>query len=149
MAAVHKLVGQLTRRLLEGVRCKLFPDNYFCSCSLFNNISTRKINCCSTVCENCKGMAHVFEHKLVQVKWSDTPEMARINYIGMEKQKTDWYVPTTIRKKLWGWTWQHHSLSSSAEVKNEWACTFISSVCFHGMYRNSFIDTFTLATPST
>jgi len=89
MAAVHKLVGQLTRRLLEGVRCKLFPDNYFCSCSLFNNISTRKINCCSTVCENCKGMAHVFEHKLVQVKWSDTPEMARINYIGMEKQKTD------------------------------------------------------------
>jgi hypothetical protein len=88
MAAVHELVGQLTRRL-EVVRCKLFADNYFRSCALFNNIFTKKINCCSTVRQNCKGMDHDFGHKLVQVKWSDMPEMGRINYIGMQKQKTD------------------------------------------------------------
>jgi len=34
MAALHELVGQLTRRL-KGVRCKLFVDNYFCSCAFF------------------------------------------------------------------------------------------------------------------
>jgi hypothetical protein len=34
-------------------------------------------------------MDHDFGHKLVQVKWSDMPEMGRINYIGMEKQKAD------------------------------------------------------------
>ena len=48
---------KLTRRL-EKVRYKLFVDNYFCSCALFDNISTRKINCCSTICQNCKSMAH-------------------------------------------------------------------------------------------
>jgi hypothetical protein len=64
MVAVNELVGQLTRRL-EGVRCKLFVDNYFCSCAFFDNISTRKINCCRTVCQNCKGMARDLGHKLV------------------------------------------------------------------------------------
>jgi len=67
MAAVYELVGQLTRKS-EG---KLFADNYFCSCALFDNISTRKINCCGTVCQSSKGMVHDFGHKLVQlVLWS-------------------------------------------------------------------------------
>jgi hypothetical protein len=41
-------------------------------------------------------MTHDFEHKLVQVKWSDMPEMARINYICMEKQ-TDMFQPPLQR----------------------------------------------------
>ena len=77
------LVGQLTRRL-EGVRCKLFVDSYFYFYALFDNISTRKISHCGTVCQNCKGMAHDPGHKLVQVKWSGMPEMGRIDCIGVE-----------------------------------------------------------------
>jgi hypothetical protein len=77
----NALVGPLTRRL-EGVRCKLFLDSYVSSCALFDNISSRKINCCGTVCQNCKGMAHGFGHKLLQVIWSDRPESGRIDCYG-------------------------------------------------------------------
>jgi hypothetical protein len=87
MAVVHELVGQLSRRF-EGVRCKLFADNYFSSyVSVY--ISTLKVNCCGTVCQNSTGMAHDFGHKLVQVNCSDMPEMRKIYYIGMEQQMTD------------------------------------------------------------
>jgi hypothetical protein len=59
----------------------------FSSYALFY-ISTRKMNCCGTVCQNCIGIAHDFGHKLVQVKCSDMPEMGRIYYIGMEQHTT-------------------------------------------------------------
>jgi hypothetical protein len=54
MTAMHTTVVGLTRRV-ENVGQKLYNDNFFSS-DLFNDLYSRKINCCGTVRLNQKGM---------------------------------------------------------------------------------------------
>jgi len=46
-------------------------DNYFSSSDLHNNLTGQKLNCCSTVRPNCKGMPDDFRSKTLKLKRGD------------------------------------------------------------------------------
>ena len=46
-------------------------DNYFSSPDLHNNLTEQKINCCSTVRPNCKGMPVDCRSKTLKLKWGN------------------------------------------------------------------------------
>jgi hypothetical protein len=48
----------------EQVRHKLYMDNFFLSRALFDDLHTKKINCCGTVRPNRKGTLKNFRHKM-------------------------------------------------------------------------------------
>jgi hypothetical protein len=58
----HGTVLQLTREM-EGVRHKLFMDNYFSLPQLFSDLYNRKINCCGTICHNRQGMPETLGYR--------------------------------------------------------------------------------------
>jgi hypothetical protein len=59
MTATHATVAGLTRRV-ENVGHKLYMDSFFSSPDLFDDLHSRKINCCGTVRLNRKGMPQEF-----------------------------------------------------------------------------------------
>jgi hypothetical protein len=55
MTVTHATVAGLTRRV-ENVGHKHYMDNFFSSPDLFDDLHSRKVNCCGTVRLNRKGM---------------------------------------------------------------------------------------------
>jgi len=49
----------------------LYIDSYFSSPDLYNDLTKQKINCCSAVRRNCKGMSD-FKSKTLKLKWGDS-----------------------------------------------------------------------------
>jgi hypothetical protein len=70
MTATHATVKQLTRSV-KGHGHKLYMDNYFSSTDLYNDLTRQKINCCSTVRPNHKGMPDDFRSKTLRLKQGD------------------------------------------------------------------------------
>jgi hypothetical protein len=81
MTATHATVAGLTRRV-ENVGHKLYMDNFFSSPDLFNNLHSRKINCCSTVRLNRKDMPQEFR-KTMKLTWGDLRTRVRGNPTAM------------------------------------------------------------------
>jgi len=70
MTATHATVRHLTCRV-EGLRHKIFMDNFFSSSRLFDDLDKRKINSCGTVWPNRKHMPCDFGPKQLKLKRSD------------------------------------------------------------------------------
>jgi hypothetical protein len=66
----HGTVLKLVRKV-EGVGHKLFMDTYFSSPQLFSDLCSRKINSCSTIRHNRKGMPANFGPKMLKLKKGD------------------------------------------------------------------------------
>jgi hypothetical protein len=50
---------------------KLYKENYLYSPALFDDLYTREINCCGTVCHNMKSMPHDFGPQMLKMKKGD------------------------------------------------------------------------------
>jgi hypothetical protein len=81
MAGTHAIVAGLTRRF-ENVGHKLYMDNFFSSPDLFDNLKSRKINCCGTVRLNRKGMPQEFRNAM-KMTWCDIRTRVRGNLTAM------------------------------------------------------------------
>jgi len=70
MTATHATVTQLTCRV-EGLRDKIFMDNFFSFPRLFDDLDGRQINSCGTVRPNRKDMPRDFGPKQLKLKRGD------------------------------------------------------------------------------
>jgi hypothetical protein len=64
------MIKQLILRV-KGHGHKLQMDNYFSSPDLHKNLTEQKLNCCTTVRPNCKGMPDDFRSNTLKLKWGD------------------------------------------------------------------------------
>jgi hypothetical protein len=69
MTAPHVTVTGLTRKI-GNLGHKLYMDNFFSSCALFNHFHTKAISCCGSVRPNRKEMPVDFG-KTLKLKWGD------------------------------------------------------------------------------
>jgi hypothetical protein len=67
MTVTHATVKELTR-IVKGCGHKLYMDNYFSSPDLHSDLTKQKINCCSTVRSNHKGMPGDLRSKMLKLK---------------------------------------------------------------------------------
>ena len=65
ITATHITARHSTCRV-EGLRHKIFMDNFFSSLRLFDDLDKRKINSCRTVRPNIKGIPHDFGPKQIK-----------------------------------------------------------------------------------
>jgi len=70
MTATHPTVRHLISRF-EGLRHKIFMDNFFSSPRLFDDLDRRKINSCGTVQPNRRDMPCNFGPKQLKLKRGD------------------------------------------------------------------------------
>jgi hypothetical protein len=98
MTATHATVRNLTRRV-EGVGPKLFMDNFFSSPAPFDDLSTRKINCCGTVRPNRKDMPPDFGRKTLRLKKGDIRVRSRADLTALVwKDKREVYILTNMHQ---------------------------------------------------
>jgi hypothetical protein len=98
MTATHATVRHLTRRV-EGVRHKMFMDNFFSSPALFDDLSTIKINCCGIVRPNCKYMPPDFGSKIMKLKKGDIRVRTRADLTALvSKGKREVYILTNMHQ---------------------------------------------------
>jgi hypothetical protein len=96
VTATHTTVRDLCRRI-EGVGHKLYMDNFFSSPNLFDELTTKKINCCGTVRPSRKGLPQELRNRKLGLKKGDIRVRVRGDMTMLVwKDKRDVYMLTNI-----------------------------------------------------
>jgi hypothetical protein len=82
---------------VEGVRHKLYMDNYLSSPPLFDDLEKRKINSCGTVRNDGRGMPQDVRPKFMKLKKGDIVMRVKGHLSAVRwKDKKDVFVPTNM-----------------------------------------------------
>jgi hypothetical protein len=69
-------------KTVENIGHKLYMDSFFSSPKLFDDLHSRKIDCCGIVTLNRKGMPQGFR-KIMKLTWGDIRTRVRGNMTAM------------------------------------------------------------------
>ena len=98
MTATHATVRHLTSRV-EGLRHKIFMDNFFSSPRLFDDVDRRKVNSCGTMRPNRRDMPSAFRPRKLKLKRRDVRVRTRGGFTALVSKD---------RREIYMLTWTHH-----------------------------------------